>query len=84
MTTAEFDRKFDEGENISEFIDPDSISRPGLETQRVNVDFPAWVIKSLDMQSKVIGVSRQALIKLWISERLKEELRFTKTEISKR
>ena len=79
MTAAEFDRKFDDGEDLSAYIDSDSILRPGLETQRVNVDFPAWIIKSLDLQSKVIGVSRQALIKMWVSERLKEELRSTKS-----
>jgi hypothetical protein len=77
MTAAEFDQKFDAGNDISEYIDPSSVSRPGLAIlQRVHVDFPAWIVTSLDLQSKEIGVSRQALIKLWISERLKEELRF--------
>jgi hypothetical protein len=76
MAAADFDQKFDEGDDISDYIDPLSVSRPGLAIQRVNVDFPAWVVTSLDLQSKEIGVSRQALIKLWISERLKEELRF--------
>jgi hypothetical protein len=76
MKTAEFDQKFDAGDDISEYIDPSSVIRPGLAIQRVNVDFPAWIVSSLDLQSREIGVSRQALIKLWISERLKEELRF--------
>ncbi|TVR73388.1 MAG: hypothetical protein EA427_02255 [Spirochaetaceae bacterium] len=34
-----------------------------------------WIIRSLDNESKLIGVSRQSLIKLWISERLQEERR---------
>jgi hypothetical protein len=37
------------------------------------VDFPEWVISTLDAQSKRIGVSRQSLIKLWISERIQQE-----------
>jgi hypothetical protein len=73
MKAAEFDRKFDEGEDISAWIDPKSIERPGLAPRRVNVDFPEWIIKSLDAQSRRIGVSRQSLIKLWISERLQQE-----------
>ena len=73
MKAAEFDRKFDEGEDISAWVDPKSIERPGLTPRRVNVDFPEWVIANLDIQSRRIGVSRQSLIKLWISERLQQE-----------
>jgi hypothetical protein len=73
MTAQEFDERFDEGEDITPYIDPASIRRPGLEVRRVNVDFPEWIIRKLDVQSKLIGVSRQSLIKLWISERLQQE-----------
>jgi hypothetical protein len=73
IKAEEFDRMFDDGEDISQFVDKDSIRRPGLEARRVNVDFPEWIIQSLDVHSRMIGVSRQSLIKLWISERLKEE-----------
>ena len=73
ITAKEFDRKFDDGEDISSLIDVASIHRPGFEARRVNVDFPEWIIQSLDLQSKMIGVSRQSLIKLWISERLQQE-----------
>jgi hypothetical protein len=73
MKAAEFDRKFDEGADISAWVDPKSIERPGLTPRRVNVDFPEWVIANLDIQSRRIGVSRQSLIKLWISERLQQE-----------
>ncbi len=62
------------GEDISAFFTNKGVMKPAI--QRVNVDFPAWIVSSLDLQSREIGVSRQALIKLWISERLKEELRF--------
>ena len=75
IKAAAFDRKFDRGDDISAFVDPSSIKRPGLEIRRVNVDFPEWMIRSLDLESKHIGVSRQSLIKLWISERLRLERR---------
>ena len=73
MTAKEFERRFDEGEDITPYIDKATIRRPGLEARRVNVDFPEWVISTLDAQSKRIGVSRQSLIKLWISERIQQE-----------
>jgi hypothetical protein len=73
ITAKEFDERFDRGEDISAFVDPASVKRPGLEHRRVNVDFPEWVVENLDVESKMIGVSRQALIKLWVSERLQQE-----------
>jgi hypothetical protein len=73
MTAQEFERRFDEGEDITPYIDDSSIRRPGLEARRVNVDFPEWIIQKLDFQAKMIGVSRQSLIKLWVSERVQQE-----------
>jgi len=73
ITAEEFDRRFDEGEDITPFIDKSSLRRPGLQARRVNVDFPEWIIEKLDAQSMLIGVSRQSLIKLWISERVQQE-----------
>ena len=73
ITAEEFEQRFDSGDDISPFIDKASISRPGVEARRVNVDFPEWVIRNLDVESQMIGVSRQSLIKLWVSERLQQE-----------
>ena len=67
---ADFDRKFDDGEDVTNLVKWDAARRPNLETKRVNVDFPAWVVTSLDKQARKLGVTRQALIKLWIAERL--------------
>lgn len=75
ITAKEFDAKFDRGEDISEYIDTSKIKRPGLNARRINVDFPEWIIQNLDSESKMIGVSRQSLIKLWIAERLQLERR---------
>ena len=71
ITAEEFDRKFDEGEDISEDVDWSSARRPGLEAKRVNVDFPTWVVDGLDREAKRLGVTRQSLIKMWIAEKLR-------------
>jgi hypothetical protein len=67
----ELDRLFDEGsDEIDQYLDWDSARRPGLEAKRVNVDFPQWMVAKLDREAKRRGVTRQALIKMWISDRL--------------
>jgi hypothetical protein len=70
---AEFDKYFDEGGDISSYIVSDSIKRPGLVQKRVNVDFPTWVIESLDLEASRVGVSRQSLIKMWITQHLENK-----------
>ncbi len=70
MKARNFDRAFDDGEDVSDAIDWTTSRRPNIETKRVNVDFPAWVVAGLDRQAQRLGVTRQALIKLWIAERL--------------
>ena len=69
-TAEEFDQMFDDGEDISHLIDWSSATQPGLVTRRVNVDFPDWMVRSLDVQAKTRGVTRQALIKMWLADRL--------------
>ena len=76
ITTKEFDEKFDNGEDITEYLDFSKATRPNVlktDTKKVNVDFPEWVIESLDKEAKKVGVTRQSIIKVWIAERLKEE-----------
>ena len=70
MKAEEFDKKFDNGEDLSEYLDIKNAKRPGREQKRVNVDFPVWMIQSLDREAKRLGVTRQSLIKIWIAERL--------------
>jgi hypothetical protein len=71
MTAEEFDRKFDDGQDLTGDLDLAAIRRPGLEQRRVNVDFPVWMIESLDREARRLGVTRQSIIKVWIAERLK-------------
>ncbi|MAP18188.1 MULTISPECIES: type II toxin-antitoxin system BrnA family antitoxin [Aurantimonas] len=70
MKAHDLDAAFDAGEDVSDQIDWSKARRPNVETRRVNVDFPAWVVTGLDQQARRLGVTRQALIKLWIAERL--------------
>ncbi|MEQ8391174.1 MAG: hypothetical protein RIB30_09275 [Thalassospira sp.] len=72
MKATEFDKKFDAGEDISDTIDWTQARRPNDQPKRVNVDFPAWVVSSLDKQARHLGVTRQSLIKLWIAEKLQQ------------
>lgn len=71
ITTQEFDELFDENEDITEFLDLKTAKRDGLKTRRVSVDFPEWMINLLDQQAIKLGVTRQSIIKFWISEKLK-------------
>ncbi len=70
MKAREFERKFEAGEDVGGHVDWSKARRPNLEMKRVNVDFPTWVVEGLDRQARRLGVTRQALIKLWIAERL--------------
>ena len=72
MKVKEFDKKFDEGEDISSYLDFSKAGRPGQEQERVNVDFPIWMIRALDKMAKRLGVPRQSIIKVWVAERLEK------------
>lgn len=75
MKTCDFDKKFDEGRDVTGSLDMKKARRPGLETRRVNVDFPAWMVQSLDKEAHRLGVTRQALIKLWLADKLEQHAR---------
>ena len=74
VKTSKFDKDFDEGRDVSRYLDTAKARRPGLEQRRVNVDIPEWMIESLDREAARLGVPRQSLVKMWIAERL-ERLR---------
>lgn len=68
ISGEEFDRRFDDGEDMSDYIDWSSA--PGLVAKRVNVDMPQHMVAKLDIQARKRGVTRQALIKMWLADRL--------------
>ncbi|MEH6671846.1 type II toxin-antitoxin system BrnA family antitoxin [Halopseudomonas sp.] len=74
MKAKDFDKKFEEGqEDIVSDLDLASARRINREQKRINVDFPAWVVESLDREAARIGVTRQSIIKVWLVERLQAE-----------
>ena len=72
MKARELEKKFDAGEDITKYLDLSNARRPGQEQKRVNVDFPVWMIHSLDKEAKRLGVPRQSLIKVLIAQHLEK------------
>ncbi len=73
MKAKTIDKKFDDNkEDILDDFDLSKARRPNQEQKRVNVDFPTWMIASLDKEAKHLGVTRQSIIKVWLAERLEK------------
>ena len=72
IKAKEIEKKFDEGEDISKYLDLSKARRPEQEQKRVNVDFPIWMINLLDKEARRLGVPRQSIIKVWVAERLEK------------
>ena len=72
MKAKDFDKKFDEGKSVVKHLDLSKARRPKQKQKRVNVDFPLWMIHSLDKEAKRLGVPRQSIIKIWLAERLQQ------------
>ena len=68
--TDEFDRRFEAGEDMTDYLDWTTARRPGLESRRVNLDMPQHMVAKLDTHARQRGVTRQALIKMWLADRL--------------
>lgn len=70
ISAEEFDRRFDDGEDMTPYLDMSSLRRPGREVQRVNVDIPKDMLATLDKEAARIGISRQAYIKIAVDDKL--------------
>ena len=70
MKAKKFDQKFDAGEKITDQLDLSKARRVGTDAKRVNVDFPNWMVQSIDREASRLGVTRQSLIKMWLADRL--------------
>ena len=70
LSSEDFDRAFDAGEDITLHLDLDRATRPNLAARRVNVDFPTWMVEGLDARAAHLGITRQALVKVWIAKQL--------------
>jgi hypothetical protein len=74
MKADEFDEKFEKGEDLTGDLDISKARRLNQEPKRINVDFPTWMIESLDREAKRLGVTRQSIIKIWIAEMLERKV----------
>ena len=72
MKAKSFDKKFDSDKEILDDLNLRTARRPNQEPRRVNVDFPTWMVESLDREASRLGVTRQSIIKVWLAERLEE------------
>jgi len=72
MKASEFDKMFDDGEDVSHLLDWKTARRPGLEPKPVHLECPDWMVRDLDKEARRIGVSREALVNLWLAERLEK------------
>jgi len=77
-STEEFDRRFDDGEDIHELIDISKakIVRHGRKV-RITLDMAEELVREIDNIRDTIGVDRGALIKVWLHERVKQERALT-------
>jgi len=73
MKARKFDEKFNRGEDVTSDLDLSKARRRNQEPRRINVDFPTWMIESLDREAKRLGVTRQSIIKVWIAEMLEKK-----------
>jgi len=70
MKAKTFEQQFDEGVDVTASLDLSKAKRVLQTQKRVNVDFPTWMIESLDREANKLGVTRQSIIKVWLAERL--------------
>lgn len=72
MKASNFDKEFDNGNDVFANLDLSKAKRTTQMTKRVNVDFPEWMVDSLDREAKRVGVTRQSIIKVWLAERIED------------
>jgi len=73
VKAKEFDAAFDRGEDVTQYLDKSKTRRVNAELKRVNIDFPVWVVASLDREARRLGITRQSLVKMWIAEKFTQD-----------
>lgn len=75
IRSDELERAFDAGEDIAEYMDMSTLERPNQSPafRRISMDVPEEVVRSLDRAARRMGINRQAVIKVWLTERLDQE-----------
>ena len=73
MKAEELDKKFDDNEeDVIQYFDMSTARRPNQEQRQVSINFPFWMLNSLDKEANRIGVTRESIIKFWLAERLED------------
>ena len=72
MKAKKFDQQFEDGGDLTASLDLSKAKRVLQAQKRVNVDFPTWMIESLDREASKLGVTRQSIIIVWLAERLEQ------------
>jgi predicted DNA binding CopG/RHH family protein len=75
ISAEEFDRKFDDGEDISQHVDWDAAEHANVKPRVVNVNFPAWMVNALDQEAAIMGITRQSLIKVVMHDHIRAKTR---------
>ena len=70
IKAVELDKKFDDNEDVLKYFDTSKVTKPNETLKRINVDFPLWMLEGLDKKARHIGVNRQAILKIWVAEKL--------------
>ncbi|PZV27556.1 MAG: CopG family transcriptional regulator [Snowella sp.] len=70
MKVEEFDRLFDDGKSIIEYLDLTQIKRSNSEEQIIALEFPSWMIEALNKESQRLNLPLQVIVKGWIEEKL--------------
>lgn len=68
LDAAEIDRLFDEGVDMTPYIDESSIEHPNLAVRKVNCALPNWVIQEAEIEARRLAVSRSAVLNMWLAE----------------
>ena len=70
IKARKFEQQFDEDVDLMATLDLSKAKRVMQAQKRVNVDFPTWMIESLDREASKSEVTTQSVIKVWLAERL--------------
>ena len=71
ISAEALERKFDEGnEDILQYFDMTTLEQPNKELQPLQLELPQDLLQRLDFEAGKVGVAPQALVKVWIAERL--------------
>jgi hypothetical protein len=71
MKSQDLDQKFDDGEDVLEYFDLSTLKRPGIETQKITLELPQWMLNAIDKEAKLLGVESQSLINIYLAPHLK-------------